>query len=68
MSHTTLSRDAEYGASDETEVATPEHPAPKLRHCLRCQVEFHSQWSGERVCSRCKGTAAWRQGSPAEGR
>ena len=36
----------------------------KVRHCLRCRVEFRSQWAGERVCSRCKGTSAWRQGSP----
>jgi hypothetical protein len=21
-----------------------------------------SEWAGERVCKRCKGTAAWREG------
>lgn len=36
----------------------------KLRLCLRCRVEFRSEWAGERVCSRCKSTSAWRQGSP----
>jgi hypothetical protein len=37
---------------------------PKLRRCLRCQATFHSEWIGERICSRCKGTAAWRSGAP----
>ncbi len=37
---------------------------PKLRQCLRCQTTFKSAWSGERICTRCKGSHAWRQGSP----
>ena len=37
---------------------------PKLRQCLRCQATFHSKWAGERICSRCKSTAAWRMGAP----
>jgi len=37
---------------------------PRLRPCLRCQAEFHSGWAGERICSRCKGSTAWRNGSP----
>ena len=37
---------------------------PKLRHCLRCSSAFSSAWAGERICAQCKGTAAWRQGSP----
>lgn len=37
---------------------------PKIRRCLRCKEEFPSQWSGERVCSRCKSTNAWRSGLP----
>lgn len=41
-------------------LATP----PKLRPCLRCSTPFHSAWAGERICVQCKGTAAWRQGSP----
>jgi hypothetical protein len=35
---------------------------PKLRRCLRCDAEFHSEWSGERICRHCKGTSAWRNG------
>lgn len=37
---------------------------PKQRHCLRCSLPFHSAWAGERICTQCKGTAAWRQGAP----
>ena len=36
----------------------------KLRRCLRCGVAFDSEWAGERICSHCKGTAAWRNGTP----
>lgn len=38
---------------------------PKTRRCLRCEATFESRWAGERICGRCKGTAAWRQGMPA---
>jgi hypothetical protein len=41
---------------------------PKIRRCLRCSTEFPSAWSGERICVRCKSTAAWRQGAPAPSR
>jgi hypothetical protein len=37
---------------------------PKQRECLRCQSTFESQWAGERICARCKGTTAWRTGAP----
>jgi hypothetical protein len=37
---------------------------PKVRHCLRCQSEFTSQWAGERICARCKGSTTWRSGIP----
>ncbi len=30
------------------------------RFCLRCRSTFWSEGFGERICSRCKGTAAWR--------
>lgn len=40
------------------------HDVPKLRNCLRCRAEFQSEWSGERVCRRCKGTSSWRNGLP----
>ena len=34
------------------------------RNCLRCGTRFHSEWAGERICSRCTSTQAWRQGLP----
>lgn len=43
----------------------PEMPAAapmKRRRCLRCQSPFDSAWAGERVCSPCKGTQAWKSG------
>lgn len=43
---------------DDEEPAT----VPKTRQCLKCHSQFESTWSGERICRRCKGTAAWRQG------
>jgi hypothetical protein len=48
----------------ETEEAR-HHGEPKLRSCLRCQGHFHSEWAGERICPRCKGTSAWRSGIPS---
>jgi DnaJ-class molecular chaperone len=48
----------------ETEDAR-HHGEPKLRPCLRCQGHFHSEWAGERICPRCKGTSAWRSGIPS---
>jgi hypothetical protein len=43
-----------------------EHPASedqrKERVCLKCQASFGSEWAGERICPRCKGTEAWRSG------
>ena len=32
----------------------------RRRNCLRCDASFQSEWSGERICHRCKNTAAWR--------
>lgn len=43
----------------------PEMPAVqpvKRRRCLRCQTPFDSAWAGERVCTPCKGTQAWKSG------
>jgi len=34
----------------------------KTRKCLICKSEFQSEWAGNRVCTRCQSTAAWRQG------
>jgi hypothetical protein len=35
---------------------------PKIRQCLRCEAAFPSEWSGERICARCKRSAAWCTG------
>ena len=32
------------------------------RKCLICQDAFNSSWKGNRVCSRCKDTEAWKAG------
>ncbi len=37
----------------------------KKRKCLMCGTGFDSQHFGERVCSACKETAAWRSGDMA---
>jgi hypothetical protein len=34
----------------------------KSRRCLKCETVFPSEWAGERVCRRCKGSKAWRAG------
>ena len=33
-----------------------------VRRCLMCRDHFESSWRGERICKRCKSTAAWREG------
>ncbi len=40
--------------------------SPKSRRCLRCQSEFDSVWAGDRICGKCKQTAAWRSGQPVQ--
>lgn len=32
----------------------------KMRNCLMCRDPFMSTWPGERICARCKKSAAWR--------
>jgi hypothetical protein len=38
-------------------------PEKKIRNCLVCHSAFLSAWAGERICKRCKGTSAWRNGT-----
>lgn len=38
------------------------------RECLMCHGQFPSAWSGERICPKCKGGSAWRQGFTSNGR
>ena len=35
----------------------------RTRRCLKCAEAFDSEWAGERICRRCKGTAVWREGA-----
>ncbi len=50
----------------DMEVLDKESPAdtPRERLCLRCSTMFQSEWAGERICTRCKSTNAWRNGNP----
>lgn len=51
---TMKSAEADFGAIKATaDVAA-------ARACLRCKSTFPSEGFGERICSRCKGTVAWR--------
>jgi hypothetical protein len=34
----------------------------KERQCLLCLVPFESEWSGERICQKCKSRSVWREG------
>jgi hypothetical protein len=34
----------------------------KVRRCLMCWADFLSQWSGERICAKCRARSAWRSG------
>lgn len=60
-----------HGLADEQGVAAREDgeqevrqaSEEKIRNCLVCKTPFPSSWAGERVCRRCKSTAAWRSGA-----
>lgn len=49
----------------ETYPAPADRDVPQERRCLRCNTPFWSEWSGERICRRCKATSAWRNAAPA---
>ena len=52
----------------DTEVIERVHVAKK-RRCLMCGTDFPSAHAGERVCSRCRQSKAWRDGDmPSYGR
>lgn len=55
-------RDAAVGGSDEKS-ELKRTTEQKIRKCLICRSPFPSAWVGERICRRCKDTAAWRSGS-----
>ena len=52
--------------SSEADGEYARYDAIKARPCLKCQSTFESQWSGERICPRCKGSSTWREGISAE--
>ncbi|MBL8701576.1 MAG: hypothetical protein JNK67_24565 [Alphaproteobacteria bacterium] len=52
--------DPDAGALDEAAQGVV-HQA-KDRRCLTCRTTFASEWSGERVCPRCKTKSGWRGG------
>jgi len=56
---------SEFGSAKE-DLHVYDTSAPKRRTCLRCLTEFESEWAGERICTRCKGTAAWKAGTSAQ--
>ena len=33
----------------------------KVLACLKCREPFESEWSGERVCKKCKTRISWRK-------
>jgi hypothetical protein len=51
-------------SSQNDQLEEPVAAPPRTRACLRCRSDFESEWAGERICKRCKGTAAWREGVP----
>lgn len=52
-------------AETETTRATADIAAERV--CLRCRSTFWSEGFGERICSHCKGTVAWRTAVPGGG-
>jgi DnaJ-class molecular chaperone len=51
-----LTKDLDSKLASEEEVRR----VPRKRKCLMCRDTFDSAWAGERVCKRCKSSAAWR--------
>ena len=50
-------------ANKEDEPITSDKTAPSdgtKRTCMMCKESFVSEWSGERVCKRCRGSGAWK--------
>jgi len=49
----------------DIEAVDAESPTIRLlRRCLSCLTMFDSEWVGERICRRCKGSAHWRTSLP----
>jgi len=52
----------------DADESPPPGDVPKRRRCLRCREPFASQWAGERICARCKGSSTWKSGVPLHAR
>jgi hypothetical protein len=35
-------------------------PETRVRKCLMCRRTFESRWAGNRICKKCKSSAAYR--------
>jgi hypothetical protein len=46
----------------KTDTQNENKTGARERRCLMCGERFQSEWAGERICKRCRQTAAWRQG------
>jgi len=53
-----------HSPAKDAPIDRPSWDVPKIRRCLRCDAEFPSEWSGERICPRCKSSNTWRTGTP----
>ena len=51
----------------QPDTETEDYPVvPQVRRerpCLMCGTRFISQWSGERICQKCKSRSNWREGN-----
>ena len=52
----------EHGAGRHENTVPKSTTEQKIRKCLICRSPFPSAWAGERICRRCKSSAAWRSG------
>ena len=57
------SMDAARRAAGIPRKIAPTNPDAKMRRCLKCRVEYLSEWAGDRYCPPCR-TAAQRAGEP----
>ena len=62
-SNTTLKERSTVEGGPYEESGTKRTNEQQIRKCLICRSFFESAWAGERICRRCKDTAAWRSGA-----
>jgi hypothetical protein len=63
IGHPALANDQRRGMDDDHKKPAAERDSgPKTKPCLVCKAPFLSEWAGERICRRCKSSAAWRSG------